>query len=72
MRLEPFADLGHPRFPGLAIVGDRANLDQLMRLQGAIDLGDHLVGEALVADDDEGIELVRLGAQLAAARGCER
>jgi len=38
-----------------------------VRLERSVDLGQHLVGEALVADEDRGLELVRLGAQLAAA-----
>jgi len=38
-------------------------------LERAVDFGHHLVGEALVADDDDGRELVRLGAKLAAALG---
>jgi hypothetical protein len=67
MRLEPRADRAHPLFAQLAIVGRRAHLDQLVRLERAVDLGDDLVGEALVADDDDRIELVRLSAQLAAA-----
>jgi len=72
MRLQPFADLGHPGLARFPVIGRGADLDQLVPLQGAVDLSDHLVGESLVADDDQRIELVRLGAQLAAARGCER
>ena len=44
--------------------------DRLFRPgQVVVDLGDHLVGEALVADEDDRIELVRLGAQLAPSFG---
>jgi hypothetical protein len=66
MRLEPRADRAHPLFAKLAVVGRRAHLDQLVRLQRPVDLGDDLVGEALVADDHDGIELVGPRTQLAA------
>jgi hypothetical protein len=62
-----FANLFHPELARVAVVGGGADLDQLMRLQRAVDLGEDFVGEAvLVADDDDGGELVRLRAQLAA------
>ena len=69
MRLELLADRFHPHVARVAIAGRGPHLDQLVRLQGAVDLGDHLVGEALVADDHGGTELVRFGAQQAAALG---
>ena len=69
MRPEPLADRVQPGVARLALAGGGAHLDQLVRLQRAVDLGDDLVGEALVADDDGGTELVGLGAQLAAALG---
>jgi len=65
------ANLAHPRFPRLPVVGRRAHLDELVRLQRPVDLGHDLFGESLVADDDDGIELVGLGAQFAAAPGAE-
>jgi len=67
---EALADLLHPQLARAAVVGRRADLDELVRLQRAVDLGQHLVGEALVADDDDGIEAVCLGAQFASAGGC--
>jgi hypothetical protein len=67
MGFEPRADRAHPLFAQLAVVGRRAHLDQLVRLERAVDLGDDFVGETFVADDDDRIELVRLSAQLAAA-----
>jgi hypothetical protein len=67
MRLEPLADAVHPLLAQFSVVGRRAHLDQLVRLERAVDLGDDFVGETFVADDDDGIELVRLSAQLAAA-----
>jgi hypothetical protein len=67
LRLQPLADLLHPQLAGVSIVRGRADLDQLMRLQRPVDLGEDFVGEAvLVADDDDRGELVRLRAQLAA------
>jgi hypothetical protein len=67
--LEALADPGHPLFARLAIVGRGADLDELVGLERAVDLGHDLVGEALVADDHDRREAVRLGAQLAAAFG---
>jgi hypothetical protein len=70
MRAELFADRFQPRVARIAVVGRGAHLDQLVGLEGAVDLGEHFVGEALlVADDDDGRKLVGLGAQLAAAGG---
>jgi hypothetical protein len=63
--LQPRANLAHPRFPRLPVVGRRAHLDELVRLQRAIDFRDDLGGEALVADDHDRGQLVRFGAQLA-------
>jgi len=65
MRLELLADRFHPDVPRVAVVGGRAHLDELVRLQRAVDLGEDLVREALVADEHGGRELVRFGAQLA-------
>ena len=72
MGLELLADRFVPEVARVALVGRRADLDQLVGLEGAVDLGDHQVGEALVADDDDGGKLVRLRAQLAAAGGWKR
>ena len=72
MRLEPVADRLQPHVAGIALAGRGPDLDELVRLQGAVDLGQHLVGEALVADDDDGAELVGFGAQLAALFRRER
>ena len=71
MRLEAQADLLHPRRARGTIVGGCAHLDELVRFQRAVDLGHHLFGESLVADDDDGIEVMGLGAQFAAAPGAE-
>jgi hypothetical protein len=67
VRLEPRADRFHPRPAGIAVVGRRAHLDELVRHERAVDLRDDFVGKALVADDDHRIQWVRLRAQFAAA-----
>jgi len=69
MGLEPRADFLHPHAASRAVVGESPHLDELVGLQGTVDLGHDLVGEAFVADDDDWIELVRLGAQGAAPCG---
>jgi hypothetical protein len=66
VRLEPRADRLHPRPAGIAVIGRRAHLDERVRLERAVDLGDDFLGEALVADDDHRSELVRPRSQLAA------
>jgi len=73
VRVQALADPGHPLLARFSIVGRGAHLDELVGIERAADLGDDLVGEALVADQHDGTEVVRLGAQLAAARrgqGC--
>jgi len=67
MRGEPLANRSEPGLAHVAVTARGAHLDELVRLEGPVDLGDHLVGEAFVADDDDGAELVGFGAQLAAA-----
>jgi hypothetical protein len=68
MRIELLAERFHPDVARVAVLGRRAHLDQLVRLERAVDFRDDFVGEPLlVADDDDRGELVCLGAQLAAA-----
>jgi hypothetical protein len=72
MRRELVADLCQPRIARFAIVGGRLHLDQLVGREGAVHFGEDVLGEAfLVADHDDGPQLVRFTAQLAAARGSE-
>jgi hypothetical protein len=71
MRRELLADRLHPHVARIPIVRRRTHLDELVGLQRTVDLGQHLVGEALVADDDERTQLVRFGSQLAAALGVQ-
>jgi len=67
--LEARADGVEPDLAHVPVGPGRADLDQLVRLQRPVDLRDHLVGEALVADEDDRIEAMRLAAQLAAPLG---
>ena len=69
MRLQALADRREPGVALLALARGCADLDELVRLERAVDFGDHLVGEALVADEHDGAEAMRLGAQLAAPLG---
>jgi hypothetical protein len=71
MRPELLADRCHPGAARVAVTRGRAHLDQLVGVERAVDLREHLAGEALVADDDDGTELVGRGAQLAAPPGRE-
>lgn len=66
MGLELPADLLHPRRARFALVGGGLHLDELVGLERPVDLGEDGFGEPLVADDDDRLEGVGLGAQLAA------
>jgi len=69
VRLQALADLFQPQLARVAVVGRRADLDELVRPERAVDLRQHLVGEALlVAYDHDRRERVRLRAQLASSR----
>jgi hypothetical protein len=49
-----------------AIVGEDADLDQAVGVERGLDLAPHGVGRAVVADRDDGVEVMRLGAFLLA------
>jgi len=66
VRLQPLANGLQPDVARIPLAAGSPHFDELVRLERAVDLGHHLVGEALVADDHDGTELVRLRAQLAA------
>jgi hypothetical protein len=72
MRSQALANLREPFAPPGPIVGGGAHLDQLVGLERPVDLGHDLVGEPLVADDHDGVQFVRFGAQFAAALGRKR
>jgi hypothetical protein len=67
MGFELLADRFHPGVPGVPVVRRRAHLDELVGLERPVHFGQDLVREPLVADEDDGREPVRFGAQLAAA-----
>jgi hypothetical protein len=69
VRLQPVAERLEPHVARIALARGGAHLDELVGLERAVDLGHHLVGEALVADDHDRAQLVRFGAQLAAPPG---
>jgi hypothetical protein len=71
MRPEARADVRHPPRAELAVIAPGLHLDELVGLQRPVDLGEHAFREPLVADEDDGLQLVRLGAQLAAPAGGE-
>jgi 23S rRNA (uridine2552-2'-O)-methyltransferase len=56
------AELEVERFTCGAIITSDAHFDQAMRVQPRIDLFLHAGGEPIVADDDDRIEVVRVGA----------
>jgi hypothetical protein len=61
-----FHDAVESFLAGMAIEACRAHLDQFVRVQRAVDLGDHFLGDALRADVNNRIELV--GFRLSALR----
>ena len=67
MRPELSANLLHPGRAQLALVGGGFHLDELVRRERAVDLGQDGFGEPLVAHDDDGFQGVGLRAQFAAA-----
>lgn len=72
MGVELSADLLHPGGAQVALVGGGLHLDELVRVERAADLGEDGVGEPLVADDDDRLEGMGLGAKLASAREGDR
>src|SRR3954468_10114883 len=65
------ADRGKGLCALLAFHAGRAHLDELVRCERAIDLGDHFRGEAFAADDDHWLEAVRAGLQFLALGGAQ-
>jgi hypothetical protein len=63
---EPLLDLRGHRLACLAIVAEDADLDQAVRVQRTVRLGEHRFGQAGVADHDDRIDVVGPGAQGAA------
>jgi hypothetical protein len=63
------AELGEERFARGAVVGKHAHLDEPVRGERGVELSAHRGGRAVVADRDDGGEVVRFGA-LELAFGC--
>jgi len=68
--VELVADPGEQRLPRAAVVARHADLDQLVGQQVDVDLVQHGRSEPVLADDDEGVQVVRLGAKCPALGGC--
>jgi hypothetical protein len=71
LRAGALADGGERHFARLAIERRRTDLDQLVVGERAVDLRDHGVGEALLADLQDGVERVGARLELLALRGRE-
>ena len=70
-RAEGLAQLGEERFAGGAVVGEDTQLDETVGVERRLDLSPHRGRRPLVADGDDGIEVMRLGALLLALGGAE-
>ena len=68
-RRELVADAFKHRVASLAPGLRDTDLDQFVRGEVAIDLGQHLIGQAAVADQYDRVESMRAGAQRAALGG---
>jgi len=68
--VEAVADPGEQRLAFASIVAEHANLDQLVRQQIDVDFVQHRGREPMVADGDDRMERMRLGAISAALGGC--
>ena len=67
VRAAALADAGEGHFALVAVERRGADLDQFVRGEGAVDLGDDRVGESLFAQLQDGVEVVGAGAQLLAS-----
>ena len=69
-RVELLADPGEQCVALPAIVVEHPNLDQLVGEQVDVDLVQHGRREPVMADGDDGMQRMGLGAKRAALRGC--
>jgi hypothetical protein len=69
-RAELAADSLEHRVTLGACVAEDANLDELVRAQIDVDLVQHRGREPVLADGDDGVKVMRLGAERAALAGC--
>ena len=70
--VELAGNFGERGLAGAAVVAGDADLDEFVRKQGEVDFVQHGRCQAVLADDDDRIEVVRLCAQRAALGGRER
>ncbi len=64
-RVELGADLSQHRIALAADIAERAHLDQLMRAKVDVDLANDRRGQTVLADRDDGVQVMGAGAQLA-------
>jgi hypothetical protein len=69
--MQRLRDLGEHRFARRAVVRMHADLHQRMRGQGHVDLAQHRRCQPVLADADDGMQVMRLGAQRAPLLGRE-
>ena len=62
---EGVADGFQIAFTQLTLIAENANLDQFVRIEAVADLTQDSVGEAILADRDDWVQRVGLGAQIA-------
>ena len=68
-RAERVADLREHRVAFGARIAEHANLDQFVRVQTDIDFVQHCRRKAVLADADDGMQLMRLRSERAPLRG---
>ena len=68
--VQAVADPGQQYLALASVVAEHANLDQLMRQQIDVDFVQYRGREAVVANSDDRMERMRLGAKSAALGGC--
>ena len=66
---ERVADLREHRVAFGALIAEHANLDQFVRVQTDIDFVQHCRRKAVLADADDGMQLMRLRSERAPLRG---
>jgi hypothetical protein len=69
---QPLAQRIADGFAGLAIVTEHSDLDQSMGCQGEVGFPDHGIAQSGVADSDDRVEIMGLGAQRLALCGRQK
>ncbi len=70
-RFQACANISQERIACVTFGAINAHLDEFMRVEAAIDLGQHGFRQPLLADADDGMQAMRTGAQVAALGGSE-